>query len=327
MRRNYRLAASLVLFSFLAQWAAMAVLGGQAADFPKKNIELLVGYAPGGGTDIAARLVAGYFEKQLGQTVQVINKAGAGGELTYTAVATAKPDGYTIGILNAPTFMSIPLSRQTKYTIDDYQLIGNIVYQENLLVANAGSKFATIDDLIKEAKANPGTITLGHSGLYADDHLASLAFQNAVGIKLEDTSFQGTAPSLVALMGDHIDVVACNTADIIAKYQEKQIVILASMGETRNPLYPEVPTLKEMGYGAVMGTYMTIGVSKNTPDAVVNILREKLKAACNDPAYIATAKASDIPIAYFTHEEMAERFKAMEEMLQKLWVVLKLPKA
>lgn len=302
--------------------AALPLCAG-AGEFPTKSVEFLVGYAPGGGTDIAARLVSGYLEKELGQSVQVVNKAGAGGELTYTAVSKARPTGYTIGILNAPTFMSIPLSRKTQYTVDDYHLIGNIVYQENLIVANPGSKYATLDDLINGAKQSPGTITLGHSGLYADDHLASLAFQNAAGIKLEDTSFQGTAPSLVALMGDHI--VVCNTADIIAKYQEKQIVILASMGEERNPLYPEVPTLKELGYDAVMGTYMTIGVAKGTPDNVVKILRDGLKAACNNPDYLAAAKAADIPIAYFTPEEMTERFKAMSEMLAALWVKLQLP--
>jgi tripartite-type tricarboxylate transporter receptor subunit TctC len=247
--------------------------------------------------------------------------------MAYTSTATAKPDGYTIGILNAPSFQAIPLSRKTQYTTEDFKLIGNIVYQENLLVANPGGKYVNIDDVIKTAKENPDTITLGHSGLYADDHLASLALQDAVGIKLVDTAFQGSAPSLVALMGNHIDLVVCNTIDIIAKYQEKQIVILASFGEERNPLYPEVPTLKELGYNTVMGTYMTIGVSKNTPDEVVAILRNGLEATFKDDEFLAAAKAADIPIAYFSPQEITERFSVLNSTLEAMWTKLRLPSA
>jgi len=299
-----------------------------AADYPTRSIETQVGYAAGGASDIIARIVAEHLSTELGQPVVVQNYAGAGGEIAYTGVATARKDGYTLGYINAPATMSIPLSRKAAYTMDDFAFIGNVIYHENLIVVSPDGPYKTIDDLFAAAKANPGTITLGNSGAYADDHLASLKMQHETGITFTDTMFQGSAPSLVALMGNHIDSVVCNVADVVQKSKDGQVVVLATMGAERNPLFPDAPTLKELGYDVLMGNYTTLAAPAGTPDDVLATLRTALENVCKSEAYLkAAGEDAGLPIVYFNAEEIEAIYKDANEALKQLWKDLALPSA
>lgn len=299
-----------------------------AADYPTRSIETQVGYAAGGASDIIARIVAEHLSAELGQPVVVQNYAGAGGEIAYTGVATARKDGYTLGYINAPATMSIPLSRKAAYTMDDFAFIGNVIYHENLIVVSPDGPYKNIDDLFAAAKANPGTITLGNSGAYADDHLASLKMQHETGITFTDTMFQGSAPSLVALMGNHIDSVVCNVADVVQKSKDGQVVVVATMGAERNPLFPDAPTLKELGYDVLMGNYTTLAAPAGTPDDVLATLRTALENVCKSEAYLkAAGEDAGLPIVYFNAEEIEAIYKDANEALKQLWQDLALPSA
>jgi tripartite-type tricarboxylate transporter receptor subunit TctC len=302
------------------------VTTGYAKDsYPTRPIELLVGYAAGGASDIAARLVAPYMEKELGQPVVVVNKPGAGGEIAYTALAKAAGDGYTLAFINAPATISIPLSHKVNYTMKDYAFIGNVIYHENLIVVKEGGAFSSIEQLLAKAKQNPGVISVGNSGPYADDHLASLAFQNAVGLKLKDIAFKGTAPSLVALLGGHIDTVVCNVADIVEHVQQGQVRVLATMGAERNPLFPDAPTLKEMGYPVLMGNYTTLAApSKISPERLQKLC-DALAKAMSNPDFIKRVEEAKLPAKYFNSEEIAKIYQESEVSLQNLWQTLGLP--
>ncbi|MDL2210838.1 tripartite tricarboxylate transporter substrate binding protein [Desulfovibrio sp. OttesenSCG-928-O18] len=298
-----------------------------AADYPAKSVETLVGYAAGGASDIIARVVAQHLGKELGQPVVVMNKEGAGGEIAYTGVATARPDGYTLGYINAPATLSIPLSRKTNYTMDNFAFIGNVIYHENLIVVDPASPYKSVQDLLKAAKEKPGELTVGNSGAYADDHLASLKAQYETKVKFKDVMFKGTAPSLVALMGKHIDAVVCNVADIVQKHKDGQVVVLATMGMERNRLFPNAPTLKELGYDVIMGNYTTLAAPAKTPPAVLEKLRAALKKVANDPAYIKAAGTdAGLPIKYYDAAEIAAIYKKANSDLHKLWEDLKLPR-
>lgn len=293
--------------------------------YPTKGIEVLVGYGAGGATDIAARVVAPYMEKELGKAMTVINKPGAGGEIAHSATAHAAADGYTLGYIHAPATISIPISRKASYKLEDFAIIGNVIYHENLIVVPYNSRFQSIDAVIDYAKKNPGKLTIGNSGAYADDHLASLALQNEVGISLEDTMFGGTAPSLVSLLGNHIDLVMCNVADIVDKVQQKQLIVLATLGAERNPLFPNAPTMKELGYDVVMGNYTTLAAPVNTPPEILRLLRDTLKKIANSDEYINQAKEMGLPIEYFDAETTQQIYNDQAKRLQELWVKLDLP--
>lgn len=297
-------------------------------DYPKKSVETLVGYAAGGASDIIARIVAEHLGTELGQPVVVQNMEGAGGEIAYTGVATAKKDGYTLGYINAPATMSIPLSRSVNYTMDDFAFIGNVIYHENLIVVSPDGPYKNYDDLKAAIEANPGKITVGNSGAYADDHLASLKWQSETGLEVEDTMFQGTAPSLVALMGNHIDAVICNVADVVQKSKDGQVVVVATMGEERNELFPNAPTLKELGYDVLMGNYTTLAAPADTPEEVLEVLRDALEKVANNEEYQkAAGEDAGLPIAYYNAEEIEAIYKKSNEDLKAMWKELDLPTA
>ena len=301
--------------------------GEQTKAYPEKGIEINVGYAAGGASDIAARMIAPFMEKELGQSVTVINMPGAGGEIAHTALSQAEPDGYYLGLVHAPATISIPISRKAAYTLDDFVFIGNIVFHENLIVVEPNSRFKPFQDIIDEAKANPGKITIGNSGPYADDHLASLTLQNRVGIKLEDTMFKGTAPSLVALLGGHIDLVMCNVADIVEKEKQGQVRVVATLGAERNPHFPDAPTLKELGYDVEMGNYTSLAAPAKTPDYIIDILRKTFDKVSHSEEFQKKVAETGLPAQYFNAEDTAKAYNQTAEKLKKLWVELDLPTA
>jgi tripartite-type tricarboxylate transporter receptor subunit TctC len=324
MKRNSK-AFTMVFVLLLVMVSFVFAQGVEEVSYPAKGIEVNVGYSAGGATDIAARLVAPYMEAKLGQSITILNKPGAGGEIAHSALAKAAANGYYLGYIHAPATISITLSRKAAYQLSDFTIIGNVVYHENLIVVPPTSRFKTIQDVIAEAKSNPGKLTIGNSGAYADDHLASLAFQHTVGVKFEDTMFQGTAPSLVALLGNHIDLVMCNVADIVDKVRQNQLVVLATLGAERNPLFPDAPTMKELGYEVMMGNYTTLAAPAGTPANIVKILRDALAEVANSPEYIKKATDMGLPIRYFSAEETEQIYQQQEQRLKELWIELKLP--
>lgn len=331
MKRLIYLALCITLMITLAACGGASEQGSNSSEsdtpaYPTKPVETLVGYAAGGASDIIARTVAQYLEPELGQSVAVINQEGAGGEIAYTEIANANADGYKLGYINSPATISIPLSRKANYTMDDFEFIGNVLYHENLVVVDPNGPYQSFEDLVDDAKANPGKITVGNSGAYADDHLASLKLQKEVGIEFEDTMFEGTGPSIAALMGGHIDAVICNVADVVQRVEDGEVAVIATMGEERNPLFEDAPTLKELGFDVVMGNYTTLAAPAGTPQEVLDVLREALENAVTSPEYMkAAGEEANLPIQFYNHEEIKEIYEKSNEDLKNLWEDLNLP--
>lgn len=135
------------------------------AEYPEKPIEMIVAFAAGGGTDVAARSIAGFMEKYLdGGRIAVINKPGAGGEIGWTTLAEARPDGYTIGFINAPAINALAVEGKAKYRMDDFQPIANLVYDPGVLVVNTDSPYKSLEDVVAAAKTDEGAVVIGHLG-------------------------------------------------------------------------------------------------------------------------------------------------------------------
>ena len=164
--------------------AGAAALAGVApgvahAAYPEQPINMIVAYAPGGGTDIIARVLARYMEKYLGNDAKIVvqNRPGAGGAIGFSAIASAPPDGYTIGFINTPNVLTIPIERKATFTWQSFDLLGNIVDDPGNFSVHADSPIKTLADLAAYAKANPGAVTYGTTGIGSDDHLATLMFE------------------------------------------------------------------------------------------------------------------------------------------------------
>ncbi len=247
-------------------------------NYPEDAITLIVPFAVGGGTDTVARGIAEEASKILGKKILVENIVGAAGAIGTTEAAIAEPDGYTLVIGTTGLFTTIPLLNETKYSIDDFVGIEGLTQNPSYLIVNADSPYQTIDDLMKEQSTDK-VISFGNNGIGSIPHLTQAYFFNKSDIKSKSVTYKGTAPTIVALLGGHIDTVSANTAGFSANEEAGKIRVLANFSSERSAAFPDVPTIKEKGIDMNMGVTNFILAPKDTPDEVVKILRDAFAQA------------------------------------------------
>src|SRR5918998_2396830 len=166
-----------------------------------RPIEIVVGFAPGGATDVMARAIAPFIQKHLGAKLQpvIVNRPGASGEIAVTQIMRAPPDGYTIGMVNLPGFFFLPMSRKTSYQTKDVALLARVVSDPSILVAGSNAKFTDLKAVLAALKAAPSSVTVGHNGLGTNGHLALLRLEKAAEVKFNVVPFNGTAQQRQAL--------------------------------------------------------------------------------------------------------------------------------
>src|SRR3954467_12803018 len=171
------------------------------AAYPERPITMLIAYPPGGGTDLIGRALAPYIEKNLGggAKVVIVNRAGAGGEVGFAALANSPADGYTIGFVNTPPLLTIPIERQAQFAWQRFDYIGNIIDDPCNFSVHSDTKVKNLAELAAYAKANPGAVTVGTTGIGSDDHLAMLKFERAAGVKMRHIPFKGSAEVRAAI--------------------------------------------------------------------------------------------------------------------------------
>ena len=303
-----------------AGFAALAATAA-SAEYPERPIEMIVAYSAGGGTDTAARTLAPYIEKYLGDgaSIVVINKPGAGGEVGFTDLALAEPDGYTIGFINTPNILTIPISRETRYTMENIQAVANVVYDPGAFNVRPGSEFASLDELVAYAKENPRAVTYGTSGIGGDDHLAALQFSRIAGIEMTHVPFSGAADVRAAVLGGHITMAVMNISEAIDLVNQGQLVSLGQMGDERWNGAPEVPTFAEQGYEVIMGSDRGIGAPAGIPEEALNALQEAIAKTVQDPEFLDAAAKQSLPLSYQDAAEFQAHLEALGANLQQIW--------
>lgn len=307
-------------------WVILLVLFGvtagvsilSASEYPSKPINLVVAYAAGGGTDVSARMFEPFMKKYLGGTIGVVNKPGGNGEVGFSAVATANPDGYTMGMLNFPVFFINMKTRKTTYSMDSFEIIGPMGGSAHTIGVAADSPIKTLDELIAAAKKDPGVMTIGSSGNFSDDYLAYLQFQKETGIELIHVAFQGAAPARTAVLGKHVNLIAFNVDEAIPFVKNNQIRLFGVMSEERDPQLPGVPTFKEQGYNIISGSTRGLAVPMGTPADVVEKLRGALKSVLEDPEYLKQVADMGQTVDYMDSEAYMQTLKREEQITETL---------
>ncbi|NYT84839.1 tripartite tricarboxylate transporter substrate binding protein [Pusillimonas harenae] len=301
---------------------AMGMPAAQAA-YPEHPINMVVSYGPGGGTDLVARAMAPYIEKYLGNDARIVvlNRPGAGGEIGFAEIARAKPDGYTIGFLNTPNLLTIPIQRKTQYHWTDFDLLGNLIDDPDSFAFNTTKHdFKSLDDLAKFAKAHPGEVTVGTTGKGSDDHLAMLAFQNAAGVEMLHVPYKGAGPVRTAISGGEIVLAAMNIGEVKAYIAGgSPMKSLGVMSAEPSEIAPELPTFKEQGYDIIMSSLRGIGAPKGLPEDIRNKLVEAVRQATADPEFRKTAQKMFVPLRYLGPDEYKAELAANEVMFKKVW--------
>ncbi len=305
---------------------ALTTIPAATQQFPAagRTITTVVPVPAGGGTDQFARAMAPVLARELGTTVQVVNKPGASMQTGTHEVATARPDGYTLLWIVLPTAAAyLDPNRQSTYTRASLQPIGSVFEVAPAIAVLPNSPYKTLKDFVDAAKANPSKVKGGTAGLLSTSHLASVGFQRAVGIKLATVNFNGGAPMLTALLGGHIDVAFNSIGEVLPQAKAGQVRVLGVMADGKH--MSGVPTFKEQGFNAeTLAVDVGLVGPAGMPPEVVARLADALKKAIEDESIkkLMTDQASTLrflgPDQYKTHWDGIEtRFKPLIDLAKQ----------
>jgi tripartite-type tricarboxylate transporter receptor subunit TctC len=309
-------------------WGVLGILGifvfltaAGAQDYPTKPIMMQVPYPPGGSTDVGARIVSAIAEKQIGQPVVVINKAGAGGQLGWTELAKQKPDGYYLGYISMPHMLSAILDPERKSTFKAED-ITPIISQalDPTTISVRPDTWKTMKELVDDAKKKPNQISAGIVGYLQDDEIGYLQFAEGTGAKLRLVYFDGAAPAITALLGKHVDVLFCTVADNYNQWKAGKIRMLTIMDKERSKFYPDLPTTAELGFPTVLSASTRgIGAPKGIPQPILKKIEDIFKKAMESKEHLDKLEAAAQPVKIMMGEEFNKYYWDSYKVAKK-WV-------
>lgn len=257
-----------------------------AADYPTEPIKLVVPFAPGGSVDTVARILGQALTKELGQSIVVENRAGAGGNIGFETVARAKPDGYTLLMASSPLAVNISLYKSLGYDpVKSFAPISLIALQPNVLVVNPELPVKTVAELTAYAKANPGTLNFGSAGLGASQHLSGELFMRRTGTEMVHVAYRGGGPAMTDLVAGRIQLMFETIPSSIPYITSGQLRPLAVTVDKRSAQLPDVPTMAEAGVADFVSRgWLGMAAPAGTPQPIIDQLNAAVVKALADPA-------------------------------------------
>ena len=322
MKKNYAFARyAQTKIALLGFCAMVSVVFGNAvqAQVPNKPITLIVPFAAGGNLDIIGRLIAPGLAKQLGQSVVVQNKPGAGGVLGATELSRSEPDGSVL-LVSTPNAITVaPKMVQTQYTLGSFAAVGLISSTSLLLVTRTEQpNFKDFASFVTYAKANPGKVSIANAGIGTSNHIAIMQLQIMAGIELNVITYKGSGPANIDLLGGQVDVSIDQLSSAITHLNSGRARALMVVSSERDPLVPEVPSAKELGLPQLeVNTTAGLLAPGKTPAATLAVLNQALNQTLADPQIQAqfiraASQARPGPASVFTAMMQKEDKQAAE---------------
>ena len=287
------------------------------AAYPEKEITIIVPWAAGGGTDLIARFLADLMEKDLGKPVVVVNKPGGGGLVGFKQIAAAQADGYTLGI----TTNSQILQKYSASSYLDWREMAPIAlhnYDPSGFTVKIDAPWKTIKDALDWARANPGKMRISNSGPGAIWHVAAAMLGSKTGVQFTHVPYGGANPASVAVAGGHVEATSVSPAEVGTLVKGGKLRILAIAADTRDPMFPDVPTFKESGIDFSFGVWRCLVAPKNTPKEILSRLDNSAKKAVNDPKFKDFMTKNGFGQAYGGPEESAALMAKDEKDFEKI---------
>lgn len=270
-------------------WAALALVGLQGlahADYPERDVSVIVPYGAGGATDVIVRTLAQRMQKTFPKALVVVNRTGGQATIGPAYVSKARPDGYTLGVVTYSGIAITPHLLKVPYTADDFDYIGAFARYQFGLAVRADAPYKNLDEFVEYAKRSPKPVFFGSGG--APNNLAFFALGRASGAKFEEVTYKGGAESVNALLGRQVEAIIQAPSEILPHVQSGQLRLLASASPARWKDHNEVPTFKDAGYDVAIDSWVGFIVPKGTPAAIRSELEKATKAAIEDTEVKAT---------------------------------------
>jgi len=303
-RRQFLAQAGVFAATVATLGLASAPVRAQADNFPQRPVRLIIGYTAGGSTDLPFRVLAENASKILGQPVIIENKPGAGGVLPAQLMQSTQPDGYTLAQVAMPVYR-LPYTTKINWDpVKDLSYVINLAGYSFGLVVPVDSPIKTMQDYMAYARANPGKLTYGSPGSMTTLHLTMEELAMKQNVQFSHIPYKGNSESMQALLGGHVMSVADTPA--WAPYVESgKLRLLSTWGEKRSARFPNVPTLKELGYGIVQTSPFGIVAPKGTDPKIVRKLHDAFKKAMEMPNYRESLAKFDMEPYYMSSEQYA----------------------
>lgn len=316
----------MVLAGLLALAASLPFAA--AAQYPERPVTMLTGYPAGGLVDLVARLVADQMKPKFPRGLVVQVRPGAAGSVAVTELVRAQPDGYTFILTPHSALVIAPQLQDLAYkTPDDYQPFINLVSYFPMIAVRSESSYQSINQLVADAKAKPGQIRVGSPGEGTSSHLNLEEFMRLAGIKMIHAPYQGWAHSSAAVLGGHIDAVVAQPGELKGQVDGKRMRVLVNFMPQRHPVFPDVPTAKELGWDVANGVWYLLMVPKGTPAPVVKYLHDAAKEAIEDPKFGKIMAERGIDVDYRPADklraDLVREYKTHTDILQRIGMLKK----
>lgn len=311
-----------MLRTLLAGFLMLLPMAGDVAAqeaYPTRTVTIVAPYPPGGAADLTARPFAPALERVLRQPVVVVNKVGAGGAVGTQAVSVAPADGYTL-LLTVFSISTIPeadrvAGRTPTFTRDQFVPVARLNADPTVFIVQPSAPWKSVKDLVADAKKRPNEILFSSAGNFTVGHMAIEVFQQAAGVSMRHLPTTGGGPALAALLGGHAALSAISTGAATPHVKAGKLRLLANTGAKRLPAFPDVPTLKELGYNAEVYLWTGIFVRKGVPDNVLKTLGSAVRQAVKDAEFVAASTKMQMLPDYLDAEAFKPWWDKDAEML------------
>ena len=294
---------------------------GGGSDYPGDDIRLLVPYAAGGPTDLTTRTVGTCLESELGETVIVENMPGGSGALATSELVGSEPDGYTLSLVTAGTMVLTPLANEVGYTYEDITPIGVMADVPSVLAVGGDSPYATAEDLVEAAQADPGTVDVGVPGASTPQGIELQRWADDHDVEVTVVPFDGNAEMTTALLGGGVDAVLINASqDVTGRIDSGEFVPLIASSEERLEWLPDVPTFTELGFEGLTLSGSTFGLAgpAGLPDDVVTTLEDTLRSCLDQDEVREGIGEEYVPEEFAGGDELADVLERTQEVYEPI---------
>ncbi|MEK7879056.1 MAG: tripartite tricarboxylate transporter substrate binding protein, partial [candidate division NC10 bacterium] len=289
-------------------------------DYPKRQVELIVPFPPGGPNDTAARIIKPQMSADLGVPVVIVNKSGGGGALGADYVAKARPDGYTL-YFTTNTTLTILVAMQPDVThrLSDFVTIGSTMADFGSIMTRAANPWKTLEEVVDYAKKNPGKLSYGSAGVGTLSSLSMEIFKMSYGLDITHVPFQGTGPVKNAVLGGHVQLASSSFGSMAPLIKSGDLIALVSTAPKRLAAYPNVPTMAEKGFPeATLNIWVLLAAPAKTPKGIVDRLARAVEKTMRDPAVVAAVEKAGMTVDFHGAEETRKLLESEAEVVKKV---------